>query len=81
MPSSWYWRKAIVSSKRPIIGRIVKRDGRWVRAYRKPSAVNSPSVNLGEHDEFIRFRKESEQLRMEREILKKTAVFFAKETE
>ena len=59
--------------------------GRWVRAERKPLATDSimkkPSVNLGEHDELIRLRKENEQLRMERELLKKAAVFFAKETE
>ena len=59
--------------------------GRWVRAERKPSATDSvtrkTSVNLGEHDELIRLRQENEQLRMEREILKKAAVFFAKEIE
>jgi len=59
--------------------------GRWVRSERKPSvtasATKKASVTLGEHDELIRLRKENEQLRMEREILKKAAVFFAKETE
>ncbi|MBD9363080.1 transposase [Methylomonas fluvii] len=59
--------------------------GRWVRAERKPSANDSSTkksgLNLGDHDELIRLRKENEQLRMEREILKKAAVFFAKETE
>jgi len=59
--------------------------GRWVRAERKPSATDSAmkktSVNLGEHEELIRLRQENEQLRMEREILKKAAVFFAKEVE
>ena len=59
--------------------------GRWVRAERKPSAnesaVKKSCLNLGDHDELIRLRKENEQLRMEREILKKAAVFFAKETE
>jgi len=48
--------------------------GRWVRAERKPSAnesmVKKPCLNLGDHDELIRLRKENEQLRMEREILK-----------
>lgn len=59
--------------------------GRWVRAERKPSAselaTKKSGLNLSDHDELIRLRKENEQLRMEREILKKAAVFFAKETE
>ena len=59
--------------------------GRWVRAERKPSANESATkkscVNLADHDELVRLRKENEQLRMEREILKKAAVFFAKEAE
>ncbi|WP_445370103.1 transposase (plasmid) [Methylomonas sp. HW2-6] len=58
---------------------------RWVRAESKPSTKGSstkkPSLSLGDHDELIRLRKENEQLRMEREILKKAAVFFAKEAE
>jgi len=59
--------------------------GRWVRAERKPlaneSSTKKSGLNLADHDELIRLRKEIEQLRMEREILKKAAVFFAKETE
>ena len=59
--------------------------GRWVRAERKPSANDSvtknPSLSLANQDELIRLRKENEQLRMEREILKKAAVFFSKEAE
>jgi len=59
--------------------------GRWVRTERKPSANESvmkkPSLSLTDQDELIRLRKENEQLRMEREILKKAAVFFAKEAE
>jgi len=56
--------------------------GRWVRAERVPVATNPAKkkvFNLLEQDELIRLRKEVEQLRMEREILKKAAVFFAKE--
>lgn len=56
--------------------------GRWVRAERGPVAANTTKkkiFNLLEQDELIRLRKEVEQLRMEREILKKAAVFFAKE--
>lgn len=67
------------------LGISVSALGRWVRAERKPSANESAAkksgLNLGDHDELIRLRKENEQLRMEREILKKAAVFFAKEAE
>jgi len=35
--------------------------------------------NLLEQDELIQLRKEVNELRMEREILKKAAVFFTKE--
>jgi transposase len=48
--------------------------GRWVRAERKPSGKESATkkscLNLADQDELIRLRKENEQLRMEREILK-----------
>jgi transposase len=58
--------------------------GRWVRAERGPassSAEKKSVLNLTDQSELIRLRKENEQLRMEREILKKAAVFFAKEVE
>lgn len=59
--------------------------GRWVRAERKPSGIETltkkPGLNLAEQAELLRLRRENEQLRMEREILKKAAVFFAKEAE
>jgi transposase len=38
-------------------------------------------LNLSGQAELRRLREENDQLRMEREILKKAAVFFAKETE
>ena len=58
---------------------------RWVKAER-PASVTGPlskkvGLSLTEHDELRHLRKENEQLRMEREILKKAAVFFAKEVE
>ena len=58
---------------------------RWVKAER-PASMTEPlskkvGLSLTEHDELRRLRKENEQLRMEREILKKAAVFFAKEVE
>jgi len=44
-----------------------------------PSATKKKVLNLTDQDELTRLRKEVEQLRMERDILKKAAVFFAKE--
>ena len=58
--------------------------GRWVRAERVPVIVSGEKhshLNLTNQSELIRLRKENEELRMEREILKKAAVFFAKEVE
>lgn len=55
--------------------------GRWPRAEREsttPSSTKTAALNLTGQAELLRLRKENEQLRMEREILKK-AVFFAKE--
>ena len=56
--------------------------GRWVRAERGPendSSKKTSSLKLSAQSELIRLRKENDELRMEREILKKAAVFFAKE--
>jgi transposase len=56
--------------------------GRWVRAEQgsiAPSSTKKSVLNLTDQGELARLRKEVDQLRMEREILKKAAVFFAKE--
>ena len=56
--------------------------GRWVRAEQgliSPLATKKSVMTLTDQGELTRLRKEVEQLRMEREILKKAAVFFAKE--
>jgi transposase len=58
--------------------------GRWVRAERSPAHASGKKqsvLNLTDQAELIRLRHENEELRMEREILKKAAVFFAKEIE
>ena len=52
--------------------------GRWVRAEQgsiAPSSTKKSVLNLTDQGELTRLRKEVEQLRMEREILKKAAVF------
>lgn len=57
--------------------------GRWSRAERGSANITSTkttgALNLVDHAELLRLRKENEQLRMERDILKKAAVFYAPE--
>ena len=48
---------------------------RWV----KTETTDKPSTSLSEQREIIKLRHQIKQLEMEREILKKAAVFFAKE--
>lgn len=57
---------------------------RWVRAEKggaSSSASKPASLTLAERDELLRLRKQCANLLMEKEILKKAAVFFAKESE
>lgn len=58
--------------------------GRWSKSERGSANIASTkptgTLNLADHAELLRLRKENEQLRMEREILKKAAAFFARET-
>ncbi len=53
----------------------------WINKYHKDKSDTRPSVN-DEHiyDENKRLRKENVRLREEREILKKAAAFFARES-
>jgi len=54
--------------------------GRWKKEIENPADGNGGSGNLAAMQaELKRLRKENKQLRMEREILKKAAAFFAKE--
>ena len=50
---------------------------RWVRAAKEASAPGALSTS--EREELKRLRKETKVLRMERDILKKAAAFFAQE--
>jgi transposase len=52
---------------------------RWVRAERGGDGGQKTALGLADQQELARLRKENERLRMEREILKKAAAFFAKE--
>ena len=52
---------------------------RWIRA-RKPEEKQSPGYNTRLQAELKLLKRENERLKMEREILKKAAAFFAKES-
>ena len=53
---------------------------RWVKEARGAAGQGPPgAVTNTEREELSRLRKENKVLRMEREILKKAAAFFAKE--
>jgi len=66
------------------IGVSLSTISRWVKAEKGPEEKiikNYSALNLNTHNELTRLRKENEQLRRERELLKKAALFFAKEAE
>ncbi len=52
--------------------------GRWVQAARADG--QEPPLTWSEREELARLRRENERLREEKEILKKAAAFFARET-
>ena len=54
----------------------------WVRQAEVDAGQGSPeALTTDERNELARLRRENKQLRMEREILKAAATFFAKESE
>ena len=58
-----------------------KRIHDWIKKQEpRPSEVMLSADN-DEHAELLRLRKENKRLRMEREILKKAATFFAQESQ
>jgi transposase len=52
---------------------------KWIRNAEAAGTGGDVRLNDSERDELARLRKENARLRMEREILKKAAAFFAKE--
>lgn len=52
--------------------------GKWLGHYREEDLLAGPHEDVGK--ELARLRRENELLRQERDLLKKAAAFFAKET-
>jgi transposase-like protein len=51
----------------------------WVRQFRQSGELPAPQNGLSSAEEFKQLRKENDRLRMENEILKKAAAYFARE--
>jgi transposase len=64
------------------LGINVKMLGRWKRQaeHQTNGSMGGNGHMSAEHEELLRLRTENQRLRMEREILKKATVFFAKES-
>ena len=54
--------------------------GGWVERARADRTKGKTGLTTAERDELAKLRKENRELRMERDLLKKAAAFFAKET-
>ena len=52
----------------------------WVVKFRKDGQLSPKGATQGEAEEFRKMKKELKQLRLENEILKKAAAYFAKES-
>jgi transposase len=53
----------------------------WIRDAQIEAGDREPDLSGDEREELQRLRRENQTLRMEREILKKAAAFFARETD
>ena len=56
--------------------------GRWIKEFQddESGAFRGNGKLAAEQEELVRLRRENKQLKLEREILKKAAAFFAKES-
>jgi transposase len=52
----------------------------WVKQAERDAGKRPDGLSTDEREELVRLRRENQTLRMEREILKKAAAFFARET-
>ena len=77
--------KLVIEGSRPIAA--VAREigvgdgtlGNWVAAYRREHAGDEPALNINERERLRQLERETRELRMENEFLKKAAAYFARD--
>jgi transposase len=77
--------KLVIETSRPIAQ--VARElgigegtlGNWVAAYRRDHAGDEPPLGVNERERLRQLERETRELRMENEFLKKAAAYFAKD--
>ena len=78
-------RKMVIETSRPI-ARVAKELGindgtlgNWVNAYRREHAGEEPPLSVSERARLRELERETRELKMENEFLKKAAAYFAKD--
>jgi transposase len=77
----------VISSGKPIaevarnLGIVETTLGNWVAKARENGEAKEPELDVSERAELARLRKECQQLKMERDFLKKAAAFFASQNQ
>jgi transposase len=77
----------VISSGKPIaevarnLGIVEGTLGNWVAKARENGEFKEPPLELSERAEFERMKKELQQVKMERDFLKKAAAFFASQNQ
>jgi transposase len=77
----------VISSGKPVaevarnLGIVEGTLGNWVAKARENGEAKEPELDASERVELARLRKENQQLKMERDFLKKAAAFFASQNQ
>jgi transposase len=77
----------VISSGQPVaevarnLGIVEATLGRWVAKARENGETKEPELDVSERAELQRLRKENQQVKMERDFLKKAAAFFASQNQ
>jgi transposase len=77
----------VISSGQPVaevarnLGIVEGTLGNWVAKARENGQITEPELSVSERAELQRLRKELQQVKMERDFLKKATAFFASQNQ